>query len=708
MPRESRLGSLCRGSLLLTLLLWLAGPAYCRDGSEPRAVWVGSWAASQQLVESGNALSAEDLHDATLRQIVHLSLGGTEIRLRLSNRFGATPLHLTAVHVARAVSASSEKIVAASDQWLTFSGSKDVTIPPHADYVSDSVSFPADALSDVAITLHIEGPPEGQTGHPGSRATSYLAHGDLTSAKELPSDKKTVEHWYFIAGIDVTALPEVGAVAVLGDSITDGRGSTTNGNDRWTDVLAQRLQALTSRPKLGVLNQGIGGNRLLNDGLGPNALSRFDLDVIAQPGARHLIVFEGINDIGMLTHSGHVSAPDHEAAVQQVIAAYQQMVVRAHAHNITVIGATLTSFMRSNFYHPGPASEADRQAVNEWIRTPGHFDAVIDFDKITRDPEHPKRLLPAFDSGDHLHPSPAGYAAMARGIPLSLFASPAEPAPKIAITFDDLPAHGPLPPGETRLDVISKVIASLREEGLPPAYGFVNAGRIEEQPADVAVLEAWYAAGNSLANHTWSHMNLDQHSLRDFEQDAARDEPALATLMKDKDWHWFRYPFLAEGNSSEKRAAFRNFLRERGYKLAAVTMSFGDYQWNEPYVRCKTKNDASGIATLENTYLAAAEESIEYYRGISHTLYQRDIPYVLLMHVGAFDAEMLQRLLQFYRRRGFEFVTLPEAERDEFYSGAIHLDRPAAPDTLEEAMSTRGLTLPVSKNYAAQLDSVCR
>jgi peptidoglycan/xylan/chitin deacetylase (PgdA/CDA1 family) len=258
------------------------------------------------------------------------------------------------------------------------------------------------------------------------------------------------------------------------------------------------------------------------------------------------------------------------------------------------------------------------------------------------------------------------------------------------------------------LDVISKVIASIREEGLPPAYGFVNAVRIEEQPAEAAVLQAWYAAGNSLANHTWSHMNLDQHSLEDFEQDAARDEPALATLMKDEDWHWFRYPFLAEGDSPEKRAAFRNFLREHGYKLAAVTMSFGDYQWNEPYVRCKTKNDASGIATLENTYLAAAEESIEYYRGISHTLYQRDIPYVLLMHVGAFDAEMLQRLLQLYRRKGFEFVSLPEAERDEFYSGAIQLDRPAAPDTLEEAMSTRGLTLPVSKNYAAQLDSVCR
>ena len=466
---ECLLSSLRMGStLLVTALLLLAGPAYGRDGSALRARWVGSWAASQQLVEPGNSLSPEDLRDATLRQIVHLSLGGTEIRLRLSNRFGATPLHVTAVHVARPISPSSDRIVPASDKVLTFSGSPEVTIPAHAEYLSDPVPFPADALSDLAITLHLDTPPSEQTGHPGSRATSYLKHGDLTSAAELPG-AKAVEHWYFIAGIDVAAPPEAEAVVVLGDSITDGRGSTTNGNNRWTDVLAQRLHAQPSTRRIAVLNHGIGGNRLLTDSLGPNALSRFDHDVIAQPGVRYLVVLEGINDIGMLTRSGEVARAEHDRLVRGMIAAYEQIIARARTHDIRVIGATIMPFVGSNYYHPGAASEADRQAINEWIRTPGHFNAVIDFDKITRDPEHPERLLPAFDSGDHLHPSPAGYAAMAQGVPLSLFTSSAKPAPKIAVTFDDLPARGPLPPAETRIEVISKIMAVLREATLPPA-----------------------------------------------------------------------------------------------------------------------------------------------------------------------------------------------------------------------------------------------
>jgi lysophospholipase L1-like esterase len=228
------------------------------------------------------------------------------------------------------------------------------------------------------------------------------------------------------------------------------------------------LQSQPGTHQLAVLNQGIGGNRLFSGGLGPNALSRIDSDVIAQAGARYLIVLEGINDIGVLTHSDEVPAADHDALVRRIIAAYQQIIVRAHTHNIRVIGATLLPFAGSDFYHPGPTNEAARQAVNAWIRTPGNFDAVMDFDKITRDPEHRERLLPAFDSGDHLHPSPAGFAAMANAVPLSLFEVPADPSPKIAITFDDLPAHGPLPPGETRMDVILKIIAALREAGLPP------------------------------------------------------------------------------------------------------------------------------------------------------------------------------------------------------------------------------------------------
>jgi len=401
------------------LLAGMRTPVLHASDSQTR--WVGSWAASQQLVEPNNALSAEELHDATVRQIVHLSIGSSQVRLHLSNRFGATPLSLTSAHIARSVSPDSSRIVPATEKAFTFSGLPEVTIPAHADYISDPVSFPADALSDVAITFHIDVPPQEQTGHPGSRATSYVTHGNSISATELQG-AKTVEHWYFIAGIDVPAPPEAGAIVVLGDSITDGHGATTNRNDRWTDVLARRLETQSSSHWWSVLNQGIGGNHLLTDGLGPNALSRIDHDIVAQPGVRYLIVFEGINDIGGLARNGEASRTEHDALVRRIIAAYEQIIVRAHTAGIAVVGATILPFVGSNYYHPGPASEADRQAVNAWIRAPGHFDALVDFDQVTRDPQRPEQLLPAFDSGDHLHPSPAGYAAMGGSVPLSLFA----------------------------------------------------------------------------------------------------------------------------------------------------------------------------------------------------------------------------------------------------------------------------------------------
>ena len=320
------------------------------------------------------------------------------------------------------MSPASGAINVATDKALAFSGRADVTIPAGAEYVSDPVAFTATALSDLAITIHFEVPPSGQTGHPGSRATSYLVHRNLVSAAELP-DAKKVEHWSFISGVDVSASPQAAAIAVLGDSITDGHGSTTNSNNRWPDVLAKRLQADPSTRAIAVLNQGIGGNRLLLDGLGPNALARFDNDVLAPAGIRYLIVLEGVNDIGMLTHDGEVAAVEHEKLVQRILSAYEQMVTRAHAHGIQVFGATILPFVGSEFYHPGPSTEADRQAINQWIRALGHFDAFIDFDKVTRDSEHPERLLPAFDCGDHLHPSPAGYAAMAEAVALALFTS---------------------------------------------------------------------------------------------------------------------------------------------------------------------------------------------------------------------------------------------------------------------------------------------
>jgi peptidoglycan-N-acetylglucosamine deacetylase len=283
-----------------------------------------------------------------------------------------------------------------------------------------------------------------------------------------------------------------------------------------------------------------------------------------------------------------------------------------------------------------------------------------------------------------------------------------EPAPRIAITFDDLPAHGTLPIGTTRIQIASKILDALRAAGVPPTYGFVNGVGTERQPADIAVLEAWRAAGQPLGNHAWSHMNLNQHSTEEYEADILKNEDLVGRLMKNEDWHWFRYPYLAEGDTTAKKAAIRTFLSQRGYKVAAVTMSFGDYMWTEPYARCKEKNDAKAISAMEESFLSAADESISYYRGLSHALYGRDIPYVLLMHIGALDAEMLPRLLQLYKSRGFQFVTLAEAEADEFYRNSVDLRLAPGPGTLESAMVERGQPLPARVSLAPLLDALCR
>jgi len=396
------------------------GMAQAQSTATAEGSWVGSWATSQQIPEPQNALASADLRDATLRQIVHLSIGGATLRVHLSNAFGTAPLHFTSVHIARPITAGAAKIDPASDKALSFSGSGDVTVPAGAEFISDPIDYPVAAGSNLAVTLHLDAPPAQETGHPGSRATSYLVHGDQVSAADLP-DAKKIDHWYQLAGVDVIAPSNAVAVVALGDSITDGHGATTNGNDRWTDVLAQRLQSSPATQTVSVLNQGIGGNNLLTDGLGPNALARLDRDVLAQAGVRYLIVLEGVNDLGGLARHGEVSPAEHSALVHRIEEAYQQIVLRAHAHGIKVIGATILPYTGSDFYHPGPSSEADRQAVNQWIRTPGHFDEIVDFDKVARDPAHPDRLLPEYDSGDHLHPSPAGYSAMGAAVPFSLF-----------------------------------------------------------------------------------------------------------------------------------------------------------------------------------------------------------------------------------------------------------------------------------------------
>ena len=279
---------------------------------------------------------------------------------------------------------------------------------------------------------------------------------------------------------------------------------------------------------------------------------------------------------------------------------------------------------------------------------------------------------------------------------------------QIAITFDDLPAHSALSPGETRIEVATKIIAALRDAHMPPICGFMNGLPVEPQPADAAVLQAWRAAGFPLGNHTWSHLNLNQHSLAEFEADSSRNETLLREWMKGEDWHCFRFPFLAEGDAPEKKSAIRSFLLQRGYKVAAVTMSFGDYQWNEPYARCRAKGGNTAMASLESSYLETADANIRYYRNLSQTLYGRDIPYVLLMHVGAFDAEMLPRLLALYRSRFFQFVTLEVAESDPFYVIDTDLSLPPGANSLERAMAERQLGLPAHPVPAVQLDSLCR
>ena len=405
-------------------------PALSPDGGERDSHrWIGSWAAAQQLPEPSNQLAADALGDATLRQTVHLSIGGETIRIRISNAYGTAPLHLTAVHVARPVPGVLGAIVPQSDAALRFGGRADVTVPAGADVLSDPLPFPVAPLSDLTITLHWDALSFQPTGHPGSRAASFVAPGNQLDAA-TPSPYTMLEHWYVIQAVDVQGPQAAAAVVALGDSITDGRGSVPNQNNRWPDDLARRLQGDPATRAIGVLNMGIGGNRVLLDGLGPNALARFDRDVLSQSGVRWVILLEGINDLGTLTRDQAATPAEHQALVARLIYAYRQIVQRAHDHGTEVMAGTVLPFMGFAYYHPTAENDADRQALNAWLRTPGNVDAVADFDAVLRDPAAPDHLLAAYDDGDHIHPSVEGYRIMADLIPLSLFASaPPKPVP---------------------------------------------------------------------------------------------------------------------------------------------------------------------------------------------------------------------------------------------------------------------------------------
>ncbi|MER5629710.1 SGNH/GDSL hydrolase family protein [Streptomyces nitrosporeus] len=404
------------------------GPGGSPAPTERGAHWVSTWASMPQLTEPGNMPPApftgehSVLTDATLRQTVHVTTGGEHIRLRFSNAFGGAVLPITEVTVAlpEGGKAGTSAVRPGTTHRVTFQGRSSVSVPAGAQAVSDPLDFSLKADSNLTATVYLA---DGQastavTSHPGSRTTSYLKSGDHTDATDLTGATPT-DHWYFLSGVEVWSRHTSSAAVVLGDSLTDGRGSTTNMNDRWPDLLRERLAAgAPAGTKTAVVNQAAGGNRLLNDGLGPNGLARLDRDVLSQSGVDWLVVFEGINDIGT---AGATPAAQKQAAAD-VIAAYEQIITRAHAQQIRVYGATLTPIGGNTGYDdPGGYREEARQTVNTWIRTSGRFDGVIDFDRAARDPHQPRQLRAAYDTGDHLHLNPTGYQALADAVPTRLF-----------------------------------------------------------------------------------------------------------------------------------------------------------------------------------------------------------------------------------------------------------------------------------------------
>jgi lysophospholipase L1-like esterase len=385
------------------------------------ARWVTSWAAVPQRAEPDDLapLPFAGFRDTTVRQTVRLSAGGTRCRLRLSNAYGDRPLPVAATTVAFAPRAGAADLDSPACR-VTFTGRPAVVVPAGSQVVSDPVDLPVPPGTDLAVSLHLAEPiaHDGVTCHSGSRTTSHLAPGDQTRAATLRR-ATPVEHWYFVSAVEVAATHRTAAAVMLGDSLTDGRGATTDGNDRWPDRLHDRLRRDPATAHVAVVNQGAGGNRVLNDGKGRNVLARFDRDVLALTGVAWLVVFAGINDIG----TACACDVAQKAVAEELIAAYDQLVTRAHGHGILVVGATLTPLGGNEPYDdPAGLREGTRQAVNGWIRGGRRFDAVVDFDAAVRDPAGPRRLAGFADGGDHLHLTPAGYQALADAVPSHLFA----------------------------------------------------------------------------------------------------------------------------------------------------------------------------------------------------------------------------------------------------------------------------------------------
>ncbi|HEX4006704.1 MAG TPA: SGNH/GDSL hydrolase family protein [Acidobacteriaceae bacterium] len=383
------------------------------------APWVGAWSASPFGGDPWHATPA--LVDSTFREIVHTSIAGKALRVRFTNEFGTEPLRID--QAAIALSAGESATQPGSSHPLTFAGSPSIVIPAGAQAVSDPVAFPTPAFANLAVSFFLPLQRVSDVSvHSSAQQDSYMQTGSNQVDAASLSAPATITSWYFLKGIDVqpdvlpTDARPAAAVVAYGDSITDGAYVTQNSNHRWPDDLAVRLHNNPATANLSVLNQGIGGNCILITCVGPNALARFDRDVLSQAGVRYVIILEGINDIGALHNPNR---PDYKLTAEDLEQGLVQLVARAHEHGIKVFGATLTPYGGAGY--STPQGEQIREALNQWILTSGAFDGTIDFDKATRDPTHPLTYQSAYDSGDHLHPKDTGYAAMADSIDLTLF-----------------------------------------------------------------------------------------------------------------------------------------------------------------------------------------------------------------------------------------------------------------------------------------------
>ena len=393
---------------LLALSVMVIAPAAIANGRHADGRWVGTWSASPQGVAAPIQINGQ-----TVRQIVHTSLGGERVRVRLSNAYGTGALVIGSAHVA--TSAGGASIAPGTDRVLRFNGSPTIAVPAGALAVSDAVALDVPAFGDLAVSLYLPENVAATTQHSGGLQTNHISpSGDFTGAITMAAT--TTQSFYFLTGVEVRASARARAIVTLGDSLTDGFGSTPDTNQRWPNHLAERLQSNPGTSRVAVLNAGLNGNRVLHDLVGTNALARLDRDVLVQTGVKYVIVCEGLNDFVI---PGLIRRPAEDVTAEQVIQGHRQIIARAHALGLRIYGATSNPFVGSRFF--SAAAEAKRQAVNQWIRTSRAYDAVIDFEKVIRDPNDPTRLLPAYDSGDHAHPNDIGYRAIADAIDLSLF-----------------------------------------------------------------------------------------------------------------------------------------------------------------------------------------------------------------------------------------------------------------------------------------------